>query len=994
MRLALGRFAVLIGLLLVVLLCAGLAGSNFSPSRTTYRPVTTTADSGPGSLRAAIESAGDGDVVYFVPALNGQTINLTSGELAINSSITIQGPGANLLTVARESSSFRIFHVLPGPTVNIQGLKIFRGSSAKGGGILNDRATLNLNSCTISGSGSADLGGGIYNEGAGGSATLTIVDCDIVGNSSEAGGGIFNNGNAGSATVSMWNSRVTGNSAQFFQFPGGGGDGGGIANGGSGARMTLTNCIVSGNFSGVDVLRPYGTGGGISNDGGTLTIIGSTISDNTTQAEGGGLFSVGSLAIINSTVSGNRAIGTHDGEGFGYGGGIHSRYGTMMTLSGSTVSNNFASNSGGGIYGFGSITHSTISGNRVQAFGGSGGGIYIINGFVTIGHTILRTGTAGANIVGTVTSLGYNLSNDNGGGSLTGPGDQINTDPVLGPLGNNGGPTLTHAPLNGSPAIDAGNPTFTPPPYEDQRGFPRVHNGRVDIGSLELQPTPSPTPTPTPSGSPCGYIVHLSENFDAVAAPALPAGWSSSFTPGPANCAPAGTCALGTNWASNNNDPYSAPHCVFHDAPGCVTDSVLVTPSFVAGPTNQAYLTFQHSFDLENGRDGGVLEISIEGGPFVDFAEAGGHPGYNGTIASDSSSPLAGRAAWTGNSGGYQNRAMTFPFEAQGRNVRVRFRLATDCSGAGAGWRIDNIRVEDNIGCQPPSPTPRPPTPTPTASVTPTATVGVTPIPTPSRALNISTRLRVETGDRVMIGGFIITGSGSKRVALRGIGPSLGNFGITDALADPILEVRDSTGVLLVQNDNWRDNAADDGAQLLSLGLAPSHPDESGMVANLPSGASYTAILSGKNGGTGVSVVEVYDTDQGADSQLANISTRGFVQTGNNVMIGGFILEEGSGGTPVVVRGIGASLSQAGLSNVLADPTLELRNSNGMLLIANDNWQDDSASAAQLTARGLAPQNPLESGIFASLPAGAFTAVLTGKNGGSGIGLIEIYNVQ
>jgi hypothetical protein len=245
-----------------------------------------------------------------------------------------------------------------------------------------------------------------------------------------------------------------------------------------------------------------------------------------------------------------------------------------------------------------------------------------------------------------------------------------------------------------------------------------------------------------------------------------------------------------------------------------------------------------------------------------------------------------------------------------------------------------------------------------------------------------------------MIGGFIITGSGSKRVALRGIGPSLANFGIPDVLADPVLELRDSSRVLLLTNDNWQDNPTDQGHQLVALGLAPPHPNESGIVATLPSGAAYTAILSGKNGGSGVGLVEVYDTDQGADSQLANISTRGFVQTGENVMIGGFILEDSPGGTSVVVLGIGPSLSQSGLSNVLADPTLELRDSNGMLLIVNDNWQDDSGSAAQLTARGLAPQDPRESGIFASLPAGAFTAILAGKNGGVGLGLVEVYNVQ
>jgi hypothetical protein len=323
-------------------------------------------------------------------------------------------------------------------------------------------------------------------------------------------------------------------------------------------------------------------------------------------------------------------------------------------------------------------------------------------------------------------------------------------------------------------------------------------------------------------------------------------------------------------------------------------------------------------------------------------------------------------------------------------------RMLTELNAQGIGIVI--FGTAQGGGTPTPSPTPPLPTPTAAATATPDATVTPTPTPTPAptpaRALNISTRLRVETGDRVMIGGFIITGSGPKRVVLRGIGPSLANFGIADALADPVLDLRDSSGVLLVQNDNWQDNATDQGAQLSALGLAPPHPNESGMVAVLPSQTSYTAILAGKNGGTGVGLVEVYDIDEGADSQLANISTRGFVQTGDNVMIGGFILGGSNGSTDVAVRGIGPSLAQFGLSNVLADPTLELRDSNGVLLTANDNWQNDPVSAAQLTRLGLSPHDPLESGIFATLVPGAFTAILAGNNAGVGVGLVEIYNVH
>jgi hypothetical protein len=197
---------------------------------------------------------------------------------------------------------------------------------------------------------------------------------------------------------------------------------------------------------------------------------------------------------------------------------------------------------------------------------------------------------------------------------------------------------------------------------------------------------------------------------------------------------------------------------------------------------------------------------------------------------------------------------------------------------------------------------------------------------------------------------------------------------------------------LLAQNDDWQDDSAQ-ATQLTNFGLALKNSKESGIVATLDPGASYTAILAGKDGGTGIGVVEIYDVNQGADARLANISTRGLVQTGSNVMIGGFILGGGDN-AEVALRGLGPSLGQFGLSPVLTDPTLELHDSNGTLLISNDDWQNDSASAAQLSAHGLAPGSSKESGIFVSLPAGAFTAVLAGKNGGTGLGLVEIYNLR
>lgn len=260
----------------------------------------------------------------------------------------------------------------------------------------------------------------------------------------------------------------------------------------------------------------------------------------------------------------------------------------------------------------------------------------------------------------------------------------------------------------------------------------------------------------------------------------------------------------------------------------------------------------------------------------------------------------------------------------------------------------------------------------------------------PSQALNLSTRVRVETGERVMIGGFIITGQEPKAVVLRGLGPSLTKFGITDLLLDPVLQLRGTSGNLIFENDNWKDTQRN---LIEGTPYQPTDDRESVIVTTLPP-TTYTVILTGKNGTTGIGAVEVYDNNQAVDSELANMSTRGFVQTQDKVMIGGFTLGGANGPSRIAVRGLGPSLAQAGINNVLADPTLELRDSNGTLLIMNDDWQSDPVSAAQLSANGLALPNPKESGIFTSLPGGQFTAILAGKNGGIGVGLVEIYNLK
>ena len=304
-----------------------------------------------------------------------------------------------------------------------------------------------------------------------------------------------------------------------------------------------------------------------------------------------------------------------------------------------------------------------------------------------------------------------------------------------------------------------------------------------------------------------------------------------------------------------------------------------------------------------------------------------------------------------------------------------------------------------------PSPTP-PPTPTPTGtplpsatpSLTPTPTVGPTstptgtPSPTPAaQAINISTRMLVQTGDNVGIGGFIITGSSSKQVLLRAIGPSLTQHGIAGALADPVLELHGPPGFTTIVNDNWRD---DQENQIFATGAAPDNDLESAILVTLAPG-TYTAIIKGKNNTTGVALVEAYDLATSGTSKLANISTRAFCGTGSDIVIAGFILGSNggsSGNDRIVVRGLGPSLGAAGVPNALADPVLELRNGNGVLLVSNNDWQDNPVQASELIAAGLAPADALESGIAATLPPGLYTALLAGLNDGTGLGLVEVYD--
>jgi arylsulfate sulfotransferase len=259
------------------------------------------------------------------------------------------------------------------------------------------------------------------------------------------------------------------------------------------------------------------------------------------------------------------------------------------------------------------------------------------------------------------------------------------------------------------------------------------------------------------------------------------------------------------------------------------------------------------------------------------------------------------------------------------------------------------------------------------------------------RVQNLSTRGTVMSGDNVLITGFVVGGPAPKTVVVRALGPSLSSFGLSGVLADPVLTVYNSSGTLIATNDNWQ---TDDHTLIEQNGLAPSDPSESAaLLTNLAPGA-YTVVVTGKNSTEGISLAEVYEIPRpGGTSQLANVSGRSFVGTGDNVLVSGFIVGD-VGSATVVVRALGRSLASFGVSNPLTDPVLTIYDSKGSVIASNDNWKSDPNNVVFLPKNGLAPSNPFDSALVLHLPAGAYTAIVRGANGATGNALVEVYHLE
>jgi hypothetical protein len=459
----------------------------------------------------------------------------------------------------------------------------------------------------------------------------------------------------------------------------------------------------------------------------------------------------------------------------------------------------------------------------------------------------------------------------------------------------------------------------------------------------------------------------------------------------------------GGDYAYRNAGP--APSAIYGDLQCSAAETPLLTVG--AATVN---LTYWERHQFEKGWDGVALEYSRNGGAWTDLP-APSNATADGCMSSDvttdyatlectdnpdpinacafpATKPVitgpnlvpAGNCTtyMTGSLTSYARRCHRLTGLTPGDTIQFRWRFTSDPATAFAGFYLDDIAVT-NI---------RLPNVCTTGAAT---TPSPTPIPTPiTQAVNLSTRLRADTGDNAGIGGFIITGSAPKHVLVRGLGPSLTQFGFSssEVLADPTLELHGPSGFATVFNNDWKDAQQ---SQIQGTGLAPASDREAAIDITLSPGA-YTAILRGNNNGVGIGTFEVYDLAVAASSKLANLSTRAFVRTGNGVVIAGFTLGNNGGADRIIVRGLGPSLASFGISNTLQDPTLELRDQNGTLLKANDNWTDDPVQAAEISGAGLAPSNPKESAIAANLMPGPYTAILAGFNGGQGVGTVEVYD--